>query len=242
MPTLLLSSRITEDNQALWRATVQREWNVERAKGLRIPDLIDDDIVLYIESLYAHSIADTLNLQLVSIPEDWLTTLPYDFVRRRIDLSNIGAARRLAEPTFIKPPNDKSFSAKVYASGESLPDFLDDAAPAILSEPVTWTVEFRCFVLDGHVCTISPYWRDQRPASDDNFTATDEERMAATSLAETVLAAPGVACPPACVIDVGQLSDGAWAVVEANAAWGSGIYGCDPNAVLDVLRRATTQS
>lgn len=29
-----------------------------------------------------------------------------------------------------------------------------------------------------------------------------------------------------------------WAVVEQNAAWGSGIYGCDPEEVLEVLRFA----
>jgi len=29
-----------------------------------------------------------------------------------------------------------------------------------------------------------------------------------------------------------------WAVIECNAAFASGIYGCDPVAVLPVLRRA----
>ncbi len=44
--------------------------------------------------------------------------------------------------------------------------------------------------------------------------------------------------PPAAVIDVGRLAGGGWAVVEANPAWGAGICGCDPAAVLPVLRRA----
>jgi hypothetical protein len=29
-----------------------------------------------------------------------------------------------------------------------------------------------------------------------------------------------------------------WAVVEQNSAWGAGIYGCDPEKVLAVLRHA----
>jgi hypothetical protein len=39
------------------------------------------------------------------------------------------------------------------------------------------------------------------------------------------------------VVDVG-LTAGGWAVVEANAAWASGGYACDPDAVLDVVIRA----
>jgi len=37
---------------------------------------------------------------------------------------------------------------------------------------------------------------------------------------------------------VGHIKDRGWAVVEANAAWGSGLYGCDPVKVLEVLRCA----
>lgn len=41
------------------------------------------------------------------------------------------------------------------------------------------------------------------------------------------------------VLDIGTISGRGWAVVEANAAWGSGIYGCDPMEVLGVIRHAT---
>ncbi len=44
--------------------------------------------------------------------------------------------------------------------------------------------------------------------------------------------------PPAVVLDVGHLQGRGWAVVEANAAWGSGIYGCEPASVLRVVERA----
>ena len=242
MTTLLLSSRHSEDNQALWRAAIQRDWSVERVKGLRIPKFDDDQIILYIESLYAPSVAESLNLRLITVPEDWLAKLPQAYVQRSIEFSTVGTARRLTEPMFIKPPNDKSFAAQVYSDGASLPEFLEDDAPAILSEPVKWDVEFRCFVLNGNVRTMSPYWRHGRPASDDHYSATDEERAAAIRLAETVARDTSIDSPSAFVIDIGQLSDGNWAVVEANAAWSSGIYGCDPNAVLDVLLHTTTRA
>jgi hypothetical protein len=37
---------------------------------------------------------------------------------------------------------------------------------------------------------------------------------------------------------VGLIAGRGWAVVEANHCWGAGIYGCDPPAVLEVLRAA----
>jgi hypothetical protein len=39
-------------------------------------------------------------------------------------------------------------------------------------------------------------------------------------------------------MDVGVIQHRGWAVVELNAAWGAGIYGCDPDEVLEVVRCA----
>ncbi len=55
---------------------------------------------------------------------------------------------------------------------------------------------------------------------------------------EALLADPAVKIPPAIVIDAGKIRDRGWAVIEANAAWAAGIYGCDPLQVLPVLEHA----
>jgi hypothetical protein len=65
--------------------------------------------------------------------------------------------------------------------------------------------------------------------------------VSAAGFAEAVLATPEVVALKAMVLDVGQIVGEGWAVVEANAAWGAGIYGCNPAAVLDVIRHATIQ-
>jgi hypothetical protein len=44
--------------------------------------------------------------------------------------------------------------------------------------------------------------------------------------------------PPGIVIDIGKIVGRGWAVVEANPAWGSGIYGNDADKVLDVLSQS----
>lgn len=55
---------------------------------------------------------------------------------------------------------------------------------------------------------------------------------------QRLLADPAVELPRAAVVDVGPIEGRGWAVIEQNAAWGAGIYECDPFAVLEVLRQA----
>jgi hypothetical protein len=78
-------------------------------------------------------------------------------------------------------------------------------------------------------------------AEDGSWPASEAEVELALHTLEELLRDRSVPLPPAVVVDVGQIEGQGWAVVEANAAWGSGLYGCDPIAVLDVLRRASVK-
>jgi hypothetical protein len=53
---------------------------------------------------------------------------------------------------------------------------------------------------------------------------------------QTILADSRIDLPRSAVLDVGVIRGRGWAVVEQNAAWGSGLYGCNPIEVLEVLR------
>lgn len=241
MTTLLMSSRHTEDDQALWRAAIGRGWSIARARGLRLPDIIDEEVVIYVEALYAPTIAGMIGRRLLDPPDDWLVKLPMQFRHREVTLTTLREARTLNRPTFVKPPNDKSFAAQVYESGKSLSLEFDDGMYVLVADPVMWLSEYRCFCFDGKVVTLSPYLRSGTFAKHTNYAATDSELKDASKFTERVLAAAQKFTPKAVVIDVGQIADKGWAVVEANAAWGSGIYGCDPDLVLDVIRHATLQ-
>jgi hypothetical protein len=59
------------------------------------------------------------------------------------------------------------------------------------------------------------------------------------SFVRAVLADGRVDLPRTAVLDVGVISGRGWAVIEQKAAWGSGLHGCDPVQVLEVLRHAT---
>jgi hypothetical protein len=146
-------------------------------------------------------------------------------------------ARKLTEPAFIKPPNEKIFPARVYLSLE-LPSGYDEDSPVLVAEVVGWEKEFRCFVLDRQPRTMSVYSRQGVLQREQDFAASKFELDEAETFVRTVLADARVDLPRTAVLDVGVITNRGWAVVEQNAAWGSGIYGCDPKQVLEVLRNA----
>ncbi|KRA17747.1 MULTISPECIES: ATP-grasp domain-containing protein [unclassified Lysobacter] len=240
MPTLILTPRQTEDSRSLWKAANALGWSTERLGGWRLPDHVValPDPVLYAEALFAPDYAETLGLTLLSPSEDWLVRLPMKYKHRHIRLTTLQEARKLEVPMFVKPPNDKSFPAGVYG-GADLPIEYDGDTPVLVSDVVQWNMEFRCFVLNRVLHTYSIYSRNGDLQRDTGFSTSDDECSALEAFMAEILADPSVEIPNAVVIDVGTLDDGRWACVEQNAAWGSGIYGCDPVRVLEVVRAAS---
>jgi hypothetical protein len=243
MPTLVLSPRFTPDSIALWRAAIDAGWEVHRLAGWRPPEgLVLEDPVFSDEPLLAILLADLWGVALIEPTLDWLAGLPSRYLRRRVRFLTLAEARRLPGPVFLKPADDKCFPARVYEGGAALPPLphLSPSTPALASEPVRFEVEYRTFVADRKLHTISPYVRggDIARGSDGVWAALPGEEEEATAFLGELLADAGAAVPPAAVIDVGKIEGDGWAVVEANPAWGAGICGCDPAEVLPVLRRA----
>lgn len=243
MPTLVLSSRYTDDAQALWKAAAKLGWNVERLVGWRVPETLkaeNGELALYVEALFGPMVAEELGVRLIDPPEDWLVRLPFEYRLREIRLSTLGEARSLKTPHFIKPPNDKSFPAAVYF-GNELPDSYDEVMPVLVSDVVSWRSEFRCFLLNRSLVTYSVYARQGELQREREFHSDAEEDRELEAFMTRLTEDDRVDFPPAIVIDVGYIEGEGWACVELNAAWGAGIYGCDPERVLEVVRRATTR-
>lgn len=245
MPTLLLSPRYTADSRALRAAAMRIGWDCVRLADWRIPDWVAErDLVCYGEPLLAEVIVETLPYALLEPSASWLPALPRAYTRREVRLMTLGQARRHVERAFFKPAGTaKPFPAAIRASGAELhgPGAMRADVPVLVQEPVVWDLEVRCFVLDRRVATCSPYLRRGQllATPDGRWPAEEAEIEEALGFVRTVLADPAVRVPPAVVIDVGTISGDGWAVIEANAAWASGLYGCDPAAVLPVVRRAT---
>jgi hypothetical protein len=72
--------------------------------------------------------------RLLEAAPDWLARLPYELTHREIEFSTVAEARQLRRPAFVKPPNDKSFPARVYPDGSRLPG--PDAVDVVYSSPL----------------------------------------------------------------------------------------------------------
>lgn len=218
-------------------------WTTERLSGWRVPEHLRQlaEPVLYGEALFGPALAEQLGIDLLSPPEEWLVRLPKEHKKREITLSTLGAERGRTHRAFIKPPNDKTFPADVY-QGADLPAGYPDDMKVLVSEVVRWEKEFRCFVLDRRLCTYSLYSRCGELQRDVGFKSEEAEDHALAAFVATLLADPRVDLPQAVVLDVGCITGAGWACVELNAAWGAGIYGCDPKAALQVIARASVKS
>lgn len=242
-PTLVLTPRHTGDAQLLWRAALRRGWHVERLRTWRIPAHLRDVAhpVLYVEALFGPTLADELGVQLLDPPDDWLVRLPAEYRLRHIRLTTMAEARASSTPAFVKPPADKSFAARVY-TGDGLPDELPGDMPVLVSEVVAWESEFRCFVLDRELRAFSLYARHGELQDEQDYASTDDEAAALTEFVSRLLADPRVELPRAIGVDVGVIAGRGWACVEANGVWGAGIYACDADEALEVIRHATLRN
>lgn len=224
-------------------AAVQAEgWSVLRLAGWQAPDELEGRVTLYGEISWVEVIAGQVGISLLDVPADWLPNLPERHRGREIQLTTLGRARAWETAAFVKPADGrKGFEGRVYPyGGLGLPDAgaYSDETAVLIADPIHFESEFRCFVLDGEVVAISPYLRagELAMAADGGWPASERELADARAYAGRVLA--DVDVPAAVVLDVGLIAGRGWAVVEANSAWGAGVYGCDPGPVLGVLERS----
>ncbi|MFN8552609.1 MAG: ATP-grasp domain-containing protein [Candidatus Obscuribacterales bacterium] len=239
---LFLSPRHNQSSAAIESAAKEVGWNVHRLTNWRVPESYHasaSGITAYGEPLFVAAIADALELALIEPTFSWLSNLPAKYLKRKVELTTLGEARRLNLKTFAKPADDKCFAAKVYESGAAIEasQLLPETSPVIVSDVVDWELECRYFVLERKVMCSSPYSFDGE-LIDDSFVEADNSANERSIFIESLLEDETVPLPPACVVDIGLIRGKGWAVVEANPAFGAGIYQCEPARVLPVLARS----
>jgi hypothetical protein len=243
MPALILSSRFTSDSQILRRVAQRLGWETVRLERSRLPDWFeapDFEIGLFYTAPHAFAVAQELSRSLLACDPAWITRLPSEALHRRVRLMKLREAQDLPGRWFVKHSVAKRFPASIYET-PSLRAATSTLSPDTLvhvAEPVEWTREYRCFVLEGKVVAASAYRRDGRVVKGPGETlgATGAELDDARSFATSAMASQDN--PPAFVLDVGTIRGQGWAVVEANECWASGIYACDPEPILHTLLRA----
>jgi hypothetical protein len=247
MAVLILTPRQVPDADELAISAQNVGWTVCRLRNWRVDPIPNEtEIAVYGEHLFVEAIAQQLGLSLLEPPLDWLERLPGEYLKRRVRFSKLGELAHAWFPSFIKPADDKSFTAQVYQTYSDFPDVynLPPSTPVLISEPVSWEVEFRCFIRDRQFFTISAYkrYRELLESELNPWYADADESRAAISFIQTILMDRRILIPPSLVIDIGLMEGNGWAVIEANPAWASGIYGCDPLEVLYTIARGCRPS
>lgn len=235
-PTLILPPRYTEDSNKIWKAAIDLGWDVERINWLIPSGFAPAKPVIYGEPLFNQFIAEQLGIKLIQPEEDFLAKIPYEYIKRNIKYVPVEQARKLKGPVFIKPPNNKTFPARVYESGEDLPNSIEQNEIVIASEVVWWLSEFRFFIYDRKIKIHSIYsYKGTRMWKNNGFPNTRKQENQCIKLVEELLSDETVFLPLAVVIDCGVIDERGPAIVEANEINGSGIYECEPSAVLEIL-------
>lgn len=245
------AGRLHNESLALQTMARQMNWDVFNTEfGWRLPEEIiksNDVGVPYGSQTFCEVIAQQMNWQLLQNSFDWLTLFPREYLKREVRFCLMKNARNLSfnKPMFIKPADYKLFPAKVYEPGgfNPPPDLVaPDDTPILISEPVEFIEEYRCFVEPLRCKTVSCYLYHGEINEPKNWNNNNcENAKAFVESALSALSFLGTKTIPS-VVDVGIIKDKGWAIIENNQAWASGIYGCEPYDVLNVLKYTCNRS
>jgi hypothetical protein len=236
---LLLHNRYTPDDGDIWRAAIQAGWKTQRTDFLRVEQHIAesgcDHVRYYGNTLHAEQIKNRVPFEFVPLCEDyhWLTQAEM-FTQRKIEIVRFGALKQpFDNDIFVKPLNHKWFEGKVYKAGESISGACGEEDYVYVSQIVDMVDEIRCFVLDGKVVTASFYRInkifDPQPVSEALMEGLSYETKA---ICETFKLPRGV------VLDFAPVTGwrNKFRLIEANEAYASGLYLCDPAKCFEVIQ------
>ena len=227
---------VLTDKPDLERDAVASAWAEAGGEVLRLgrfwdpPPLDAASVAVYGADTYCQVLALKLGLTLVSPADDLLLRLDRRLLGRAVRALTLAEADTVTYPAFVKTLVPKLIRSQVYASLGDLgagAHGLPGDTSLLISEVVSLEAEVRCWILDGEVVTLACY----------EGVASAADLAAARALATEAATASVVPSP--CVLDVGRLADRRWVVIEANAAWGAGLNGCEATAAARCVASAT---
>jgi hypothetical protein len=222
--------------QDVERDAVAAAWEGKGGRVLRIdkfwsrPDVDPAAVALYGPDSFCLVLAQLLGLELLSPSDDLLVRVGNSVTKRAVQGVTLAEALRGPFPVFVKPLVPKAFRAGVWRAPEDLKEEckgLGDETPVIMSEVVQIAAEARAWVMDGQVLTCAVY------------EGEGDSSEAAAALASFTRDIP---LPEACVVDAAYIAGRGWALLEANAAWGAGLNGCDAALALTCIDRVARVS
>ena len=198
----------------------------------RWPDIEDDKykkaykVALFVGSAKSMRTIFT-RLEVLPPPMDYPQPLvDKGFLGRSVWQQQTGSAvddfRRTGQPFFIKSVDHKVFSGILIREERQL-TYLESyySVMAWISEPMTFTSEWRCFVHKGELVDARPYRGDFRRGPDFEVVAAMIEAFTEAPIAYT--------------LDVGLNSAGNTCLVEVNDFWAVDSYGLEAERYTQML-------
>ncbi len=215
------------------RDAVAVVWQEQGGKVLRLgkfwqpPELDPCKVHVYGSDTFCLVLQQKLGFNLISPPDDFLNGIDETWLKRKLRLLALSDAKSLAFPTFLKSAVPKIFKASIYQTVDDLNQEctkLPDSTMVINSEVVEFISEARAFIYNGIVLDCSVYEGSSEPKKAVSFIT---EFLSEVHVTKTF------------VLDIGEIAEKGWAIIEANASWGSGLNGCDAEKVLPAIFNAT---
>lgn len=242
----------------VWRdvsAGVAQRWPVRRDHGAAVPAVTRPRTAWWVATAHAARLLEAgVRLELECTPAGWVAALPHELTKRRVHVTTVGEALRhdgdVPARGFVKPSRAKlaELPAGWY---DDVPGALTAAAAEgvahdtvleVTADRLRLEVEWRSFVLDGDAGRPSPYLIRGKSWEPDFDARQDVDTGSAHAFAREVAAElhRQGSTPNAWVLDVAEDHNGEMLVVESNAAWASGAYGCGLRRVADAAAAAST--
>ena len=199
----------------------------------------------------------------LSAGPDWLSRVPERFLRRRVWTGTLDALESAHGPhkAFYKLSEHKHALApagpaegpqaflEMVSAAFGHPGLQDGGGAGVGGLHCTWSElmdyrrEYRCFIAHGKVTAASEYIRrvpgihgaDVEITWDAYTHGGYPDTAEAAAFAQEVADAMGADQPPGYSLDVGTDAAGNYSVIEANAAWSSGIYNAPRAGVIESL-------
>jgi len=197
---------------------------------IRDEELAKQPIAIYGNQAFSLVLAQVYNVELISPDDALIAKLENKWIKRKIELKEIGEITQADFPLFVKPVIPKLFIAGIF---QTLPDFkevtkgLQDSEQVLVSSVVNnIQAEARSFIMDGAIKDIALY-----EGSGDLTTGK--------SFLNDFIDNNKNELPIVVVIDIAYSNDLGWFVLEFNACWGAGLNNCKAENVIDCIVGAT---
>ena len=237
MKKLALSTMYTKDSIRIAEAVRKRtDLSSSRFDRWNVPEHDREQVVaVYGEDVFTDIVARQCNFSLIRPTNDWLVHVPLNYLKRKIEFTTVETIYNDQIRQFIKCVDFKFFKAGVYNNIQEVSGIEDLEASTELftSEIVQWRFEVRCFVYQRTIKTYSNY--AVNGIFDTTYEMIGRELNEFQQFTTEFLENRSISIPEAIVLDFGIIEGKGWALIEANPAWSSGIYECDPDKALDVI-------